>query len=215
MGAIQSLIFDFDGTLADTLPICIEAFRRAALPYQGRLLSDEEIRSTFGPSEEGSAAVLAPGHEEECLESYLAHYCELHSSCKAPFPGVVSLLDWVESKGILLAMVTGKGARSLEISLKFIGLADRFEEVESGCPHGPCKPAGIRSILERRRLDPSRVWYVGDSPWDVRSAREAGVFVCGVGWGANSHLEQLRAADPDQLFMTVEDCATWLSGSSA
>ena len=57
---IRGVLFDLDGTLGNTLPVCIGAFRRAVEPFAGREVSDAEIVATFGPSEEGTVHVLAP-----------------------------------------------------------------------------------------------------------------------------------------------------------
>ncbi|MGQ1947507.1 HAD family hydrolase [Geofilum sp. OHC36d9] len=58
MRKIKAVIFDLDGTLGNTIPLCIEAFRKSIEPLIGKKLSDQEITSTFGPSEEGTIKVL-------------------------------------------------------------------------------------------------------------------------------------------------------------
>jgi len=55
---IKALIFDLDGTLANTLPLCVAAFRKSVEPLLDRAISDEKIIATFGPSEEGT--IMAP-----------------------------------------------------------------------------------------------------------------------------------------------------------
>lgn len=57
---IKCVIFDMDGTLADTLPLCIESFRRSIEKLSGKILTDREIIETFGPSEEGVVKKLFP-----------------------------------------------------------------------------------------------------------------------------------------------------------
>jgi len=207
---LRAVIFDFDGTLAHTLPICIEAFRRAAEPLTGRALSDAEIEATFGPSEEGSVRVLAPGAHEACLEAYVDHYERLHDSVVEPFPGLVPLLRELETRGVRLALVTGKGARSCEISLRRVGLAGVFEHVETGCEHGPCKPEGLRRILGHWGIPASRVAYVGDSPKDVDDAHECGMVAVAAAWAESARPDRLEDRRPDALFRTVEEFAVWL-----
>lgn len=68
---IKVVIFDFDGTVADTLPLCIEAFRRSIEPLAGKALSDQDIVSTFGPTEDGTIRALVPEHYEQALQDYL------------------------------------------------------------------------------------------------------------------------------------------------
>ncbi len=207
---LRGVIFDLDGTLGDTLPICTEAFRRAAAPLVGRDLSDEEIHATFGPSEEGSVHALAPGRGEECLEAYLSHYEELHGSCDTPFEGVRDLLDELRGRGVRLALVTGKGPRTCEISRRRRGLGGEFSHVETGCPHGPCKPEGVRRILANWGLPAAEVGYVGDSPSDVDAARATGIVALGAAWGAMTDAARIRAKQPDALFASVAELREWL-----
>ena len=58
---IKTAIFDFDGTLADTIPLCREAFRRAIRKLDGRILTDEEIERQFGPDASSDMLKLMPG----------------------------------------------------------------------------------------------------------------------------------------------------------
>ncbi len=98
MQTIKAVIFDFDGTLANTIPLCIEAFRKAVEPYVQRPLSDEEIVSTFGPDEAGSIRKLAPQQYREATRDFMQHYEALHSMCTSPFDGITGLLERAETK---------------------------------------------------------------------------------------------------------------------
>lgn len=60
---IRLVLFDMDGTLADTLPLCVEAFGRATEQLTGRRPTETEITDTFGPDETGTMAVLTPGRK--------------------------------------------------------------------------------------------------------------------------------------------------------
>jgi phosphoglycolate phosphatase/pyrophosphatase PpaX len=208
---LKAVIFDFDGTVAHTLPICIEAFRLAALPLTGRRYSDFEITATFGPSEEGSARALTPHAPEECLAAYLRHYEELHADCLSPFDGIPELLTLLGAKGIKVGLVTGKGAGSCQISLRMLGMADVFDAVETGCAHGPCKPEGIRAMLGSWGIEPTRAAYVGDSPSDVVSARSAGVLAVGAAWAESADAGAILAQGPDALFTSLDEFRAWVS----
>ncbi|MFD2144587.1 HAD family hydrolase [Mucilaginibacter antarcticus] len=141
---MKTVIFDLDGTIANTLPLCIAAFRKSIEPLLKQELSDEEIVASFGPSEEGTIRKLVPQNEEAGIKSYLKHYRELHYTCPIPFDGIADLLDFLTDKGIQLAMVTGKGPHSTVISLQQFGLTKYFNVMETGSPEGSVKVAGIK-----------------------------------------------------------------------
>jgi len=211
MQKIRGIIFDLDGTLANTLPLCIQAFRQSVEPLALRQLSDAEIIATFGPSEEGTIMTLVPEHYEKGIVNYLNFYKDLHDMCPDPFPDIRQLLGQIKEKGIRLAMVTGKGKHSTDISLKKFGLTSYFEIIETGSPTGPRKADGIRQVLAGwPHLHKEEIIYVGDAPSDVTASREAGIAVVGAGWAPTAEPEALLALQPDQLFYTVKDFADWL-----
>lgn len=212
---LRGVIFDLDGTLADTLPLAIAAFRRAIEPLTGRTLTDAEIIAQFGPSEEGMIRALAPAHYDAALADYLRHYEALHDMCPDPFPGMRGLLADLKARGVRLGLVTGKGARSTRLSLRRFGLEDMFEVVEIGDPAGPRKAESIRRVLAGWGMDPAQAVYVGDAPTDVTAAHEAGVAAVGAAWTETTDRALLAAAKPDALLETVAGLADWLSGRLA
>jgi phosphoglycolate phosphatase/pyrophosphatase PpaX len=211
MNKIKGVIFDLDGTIGNTLPLCIEAFRQSIEPLALKRLSDEDIIATFGPSEEGTIQTLVPDHYEQGIINYLQFYASLHDLCPSPFPGITELLDLLKEKGIRVAMVTGKGKHSTVISLKRFGLEGYFEQIETGSPEGPVKPAGIAAVLQRwKELDKASVVYVGDAPSDITASRKAGVAVVAAAWAETAEPETLAAMQPDQLFDSIVAFADWL-----
>jgi phosphoglycolate phosphatase/pyrophosphatase PpaX len=211
MPKLKAIIFDLDGTLANTLPLCIAAFRKAIEPHIKRSITDEEIIATFGPSEEGTIMALAPDYYEQGVADYLAHYTSLHHMCSTPFDGIIPLLKQLKEKGIRTAMVTGKGRKSALVSLKKFELLPYFELLETGIPEGPSKPQGIKAILKTwSDLDKSEVIYIGDAPSDVTACREAGISIIGAAWAETAEPDKLAAMHPDVMFTLVEDFRNWL-----
>lgn len=88
MTKIKAVIFDLDGTLANTLPLCIKAFKNSIQPLINRSVSDAEIIATFGPSEEGTIMALAPDFYEQGVSDYLHFHETLHHMCPSPFEGI-------------------------------------------------------------------------------------------------------------------------------
>ena len=218
----KAVLFDLDGTLGDTLPLCVSAFHRAMEPMLGRSLTDEEILATFGPSEEGTVTILLETderfrrlppeerrvREEEALDAYLRWYRELHSTFSPrPFEGMVELLHRLKAAGIVLGLVTGKGPKSCAISLAEYGIADLFDQVETGSPAMLDKPAGIRRILDRRGIRPEEAVYVGDMPSDIRAARSVGMEPLAAAWASTARRDDLLQENPPAVIDTVADLA--------
>jgi phosphoglycolate phosphatase/pyrophosphatase PpaX len=210
-GGIRAVIFDLDGTIADTLPLCINAFRLAIEPLAGKTLTDEEIIATFGPSEEGTIMALAPAYYEQALADYLQYYQVLHYHCPAPFNGIPPLLAYLHHHGLHIAMVTGKGPQSTTISLNTFGISHYFSIVETGSPLGPVKASSIEKVLAQwPNLQKHEVIYVGDAPGDITASRQAGIPVISAAWAASAEPDKLAALQPDELFYSVDEFAVWI-----
>jgi phosphoglycolate phosphatase-like HAD superfamily hydrolase len=208
---LRTVIFDLDGTIADTLPLCIAAFKKSIEPLLGKTLSDEEIIATFGPSEEGTIRKLIPDHEEQGVKDYLYHYESLHHTCPVVFPGIKELLSFLQHKGIGLAMVTGKGIYSTRLSLKQFDIAPYFEVLETGSPDGPDKVNGIRRVLERLNVKAEESLYVGDAPSDIRYCKEIGIPIAAAAWAGTTNAAELLPLQPDYIFYSVNDFKEWIS----
>ncbi len=212
MNQIKAVIFDLDGTLANTLPLCISAFRKSIEPLINREVSDEEIIATFGPSEEGTIMALAPDGYDKGVANYLKFYEELHQMCTDPFVGIKEILTNLQQKGIKISMVTGKGRKSAMISLDKFGLTHFFEQIETGLPSGPSKAQGIQNILDTlTNIEKNEVIYVGDVPSDVIASRKVGIPIVAAAWAETAEPEKLIAMEPNQLFYTIEEFSNWLT----
>src|SRR6266540_1983478 len=103
---IKGVIFDLDGTLLNTLPVCYSGFRSTLLKFLGREYSDAEISTLFGPSEEGVLKRLLPDKWEESLQYYLDAYDQAHLEYAEPFPGIEAALALLTERNIRLAIVS-------------------------------------------------------------------------------------------------------------
>ncbi len=208
---MKAVIFDLDGTIGDTLVLCIEAFREAIEPFIGRRLTDEQIVATFGPSEEGTVMHFAPEYFDEALEVYRTRYREMHPAiCPAPFDGMREILEWLRTRGVVLGLVTGKGKGTCDITLPFFGIDHYFDRVITGDPRGSIKAEAIAAILGEFGLESREAIYVGDAPSDVTNSHQAGVPAVAAAWAPATDREALQAVGPDYLFTTVGDFARFL-----
>ena len=207
---IRGIIFDLDGTLGDTLPVCFAGFRVTLRHYMGRDYDDREIRAMFGPTEEGIFQDLVPDDWEAALQMYWREYTAAHTVCQEPFAGVEAVLRRLRDYQLRLGIVTGKGPGTAEISLREMGLEGLFDPVVAGSPRGGVKPDCMREVLETWELDSQEVACVGDAPSDIRSAHEIGAVALGAAWAGTSDYAVLDALRPVDTFRTTDEFAEWV-----
>jgi pyrophosphatase PpaX len=209
---IAGAIFDLDGTIVNTLPIVIEAFRGAITRFVDRSYTDEEITALFGPTEAGVIQRVIPDHWQEGLAVYLNEYERLYAQRNiGPFQGIEDALRLLKGAGVRTAVVTGKGAASTAFSLKKSGLDGYFDLVQTGSPDGPVKPRHILEVLNQWAISPKTAFYLGDSPTDIQDARRVGVVPLGAAWSVTSNLDVLNAQNPQAVFDTPQGFVNWIT----
>lgn len=208
---ISTVIFDLDGTIADTLPLCIAAFKKSIEPLSGTQVSEQEIIASFGPSEEGTIRKLIPENEEAGIKSYLKYYAALHDTCAQPFGGIKELLQFLKDNGVNITMVTGKGVHSTKISLEQFGLSDFFNILETGRAEGPDKTNGIKRVINRLNVNTSQCIYVGDAPSDILACKEAGISIASAAWAETTDAKELLTLSPNWVFYSVQEFRSWIT----
>jgi pyrophosphatase PpaX len=211
MTRLKGIIFDLDGTLANTLPVCFIAFRQVFCKYLNKNLTDAEISTYFGPSEEGIFQRLVPQAWPECLNMYLSKYLKAHKICDRPFPGIETVLNYCQQHNIVTAIVTGKGRGSADISLEYLNLNNYFEIVETGSVNGGVKPVAIEHVLKQWNFASEDVAYVGDAASDIADAKAVGVVPLAAAWADTASIEKLTAMAPVEIFRSVESFSEWLA----
>jgi phosphoglycolate phosphatase len=208
--ATRLAVLDLDGTLLDTLDDLAGAVNVALAAVGRPPRPREEIQAFVG---EGARRLLeravAPHLEltEPALAAWWRHYDDHCLDRTRPFPGIPELL--VRS-GRRLAVHTNKPGRVARRIFAGLGLLDRFAAVVGGddAPRKP-DPAGTLAVMRRLGARPEETVFVGDSPTDVRTARQAGVTMVAVTWGFRPRAE-LRAAGAVHLVDRVAELRPWL-----
>jgi pyrophosphatase PpaX len=109
-----------------------------------------------------------------------------------------------------LALVSGKGAGSMEISLKHSDLKQFFEVIITGSEHRASKPEHIKQVLALWNFSPQEVVYIGDIAYDVQAAKEVGVLPISALWAETAQVEKVLAMHPAYAFDNVESFNAWI-----
>lgn len=215
--SIRLLIFDLDGTLIDSRLDLVYSVN-ATLEHLGRApLAHEVIESYVG---NGVAALvhraLGPGAFEEQVkhaqEFFLDYYRAHMLDNTVLYPGVREALEALGGRS--MAVLTNKPVRFSEEILKGLDAARYFRFVYGGNSFS-CKkpdPVGVQTLLRDVGASVNEAMMIGDSAVDVRTARNAGIWSCGVSYGLG--LESMRADPPDLMLDTLADLPLHLNGKT-
>jgi HAD superfamily hydrolase (TIGR01509 family) len=195
---IDAIIFDLDGTLADTFGLIVAAWNAALTPHTGKVYSPEDVIARFGPPDSQMIRNELTGPlAEQAIEAYHAHYEKNHDIVSA-FEGIDALLLELARRKVPLGLMTGKGRRSAEITLEALNWQDRFGAVVTGddiqhqkpAPDGPLQAARILQV------SPRSCAFVGDSPADMLAGRAARMVTVAAAWHGH-YTDKIRALKPD------------------
>jgi len=188
--AVRSVLFDLDGTLADTAPDLAFALNQQRLTRGMPELSIVELRTH---ASSGARGLLHQGfgiHPEdtgyvEMRDEFLNIYEKNLSRSSALFPGVASLLDEIEARGLTWGIVTNKAERFTIPLLRALGLRDRAKCVICGdtTPYAKPHPAPLIEALSKIGTTAAQCVYVGDDERDVQAGHAAGMSVVVVRYG--------------------------------
>lgn len=195
MKKYKGIIFDIDGTLTSTNELIFATFNHLAEKYEGRTYSDEEIISMFGPTEDVILKEKFNGDKfKEVYDEYYRFYRENHPRMADLYPGIVDILKDLKAKNILIAIFTGKGRKTTEITLEILGIKNFFDLVVTGDDvknHKP-SPEGIFKFLNSFNLNRDEVLMVGDSVADILAAKEAKIDIASVVWDSYAKDEVIK-----------------------
>lgn len=208
------LIFDWDGTLLDSIG-SILACTRVTLEELGLPpVADERIRGVIGLGLRETVEVLAPGCDEALfqavLDVYRRHWIETWRHKPTLFPGVPALLEDLAGRGYLLAVATAKARTGLEMDLQATGLAERFDATRTvsesrSKPH----PEMVLSLTDELGVPTTETLMVGDTSHDLEMAHNAGAAAVGVCSGSQSRAS-LEHCNPLACLDFAVELDTWL-----
>ena len=203
----RAIIFDLDGTLADTFPLIVAAWNAAVTPHTGVTYSEADVIARFGIPDPQMIRRELPGEPgEEAVEVYHEHYQQRHAEFVQPFAGVTEMLEELRRRVVPLGLMTGKGRRSAAITLEALGWTDVFGSVVTGDDVREQKPApdGPLSVARALGFAPGECAFVGDSPADIGAGKAARMVAVAAGWHP-VYLDEIRKMQPDVWAETPGD----------
>ncbi|OUQ55668.1 phosphoglycolate phosphatase [Tyzzerella sp. An114] len=197
--------FDMDGTIADTIPMCIEAFKNSVSPYTNHELSEEEIVNTFGLNEVGMVKSVVSQNWKSAINDFYYQYEYLHNNVTEVFDGILNLFELLKYKKIIVALITGKGERSCAITLEKLGISKVFDDILYGSEISPNKKQNIEYILKKYNISKDEFCYIGDTVQDIKICQEVGVYCFSAAWQKTSNVVALEKENPYYVFRNVKD----------
>lgn len=197
-----AVLFDLDGTLADTVELILRCYRHTMEVHLGATPPDERWLAGIGTPLTDQLRGFA-GDSDEALamaRTYSEFQKTIHDQMVAPFPGAVEMVGALGKRGVAVGVVTSKRREVAGRTLARCGFANAYQvlvtadEVSRGKPD----PEPVLLALDRLGLTEAagRSLFVGDSPHDLKAGRAAGTKTAAALWGPFEH-DVLRAEAAD------------------
>ncbi len=211
MNKFKGIIFDVDGTIAQTNELIFASFNHVTEKFIGKRYTDEEITALFGPTEDQILKEWMKENYQEAQKTYYRYYSENHDSMASIFTGMKDLIEGLKKSGLLLGIFTGKGEKSAKITLRKLEVLDYFDYIATGDNVANHKPApdGIIDFLNHTGLAKEEALMIGDAPSDIKASEKAGVKVASVLWDSYA-AEEVEKMNPDYKFYEVSELSDFL-----
>ncbi|HSH87391.1 MAG: HAD family hydrolase [Methylophilus sp.] len=217
MKQFDLIVWDWDGTIADSTGMITQALIKAAAEAGLPELSEERARSIIGLGLRESIEVLfgdIPNFQAQALVThYNQHYYAAENTILL-FSGIAETIAGIARKGCKQAVATGKGRRGLNTALQQSGLVKYFSATKTvdecfSKPH----PQMLDELMDELVVMPERTLMIGDSQYDMQMGKNAGVITAAVTYGSQTatHLQQYS---PNHMFHDVTTLGEWLLEST-
>lgn len=216
----KHIIFDFDGTIADTSRIIL-ATMQATMREKGlRVATPESIKRVIGlPLKDCFTHIYPDMSEMEALEC-ASTYCDIFDVNKSSltptlFPHVAKTLSVLNQQGITMSVASSRGHSSLVELLEMLNIMQHFATVVGVDNVDKAKPdpEAVLYILKVMQIDASDALMVGDMPVDIAMGQNAAIKTCAVTYG-NSPIDYLEKSNPDYLIDDFNQLLTLFSLST-
>jgi pyrophosphatase PpaX len=203
-----ALLFDLDGTLADSVALIVGAYRHAFAAHMSGEPNDEQWISGMGTPLMGQIRKLVG--DDALVDPFLATYREFqqlnHDRLLREFEGVRETLEFLHDRGHPTAVVTSKANEGARRAVRLLQLEPYLDELVGldSCERHKPDPEPVLLALELLGYSPAEAIFLGDSPHDIRAGNAAGVTTIAALWGPFSR-STLEAASPRFLLGHIRE----------
>ena len=212
---MKLIIFDFDGTLADTRQQIVETMQQTIQTLGLASRTNEQCASMIGLPLKQAFIDLIPMSDEmgdQCVDTYRRIFNTNNAAYIIPtFPNVIETLLQLSAKGYILTIASSRSRKSLLDFVHSMHLEEIFpyilgaDDVIHAKPH----PEPVLRTLEAFGCSPEEALMVGDMKYDIEMGRQAGTRTCGVTYG-NGSPQELKEAGADYLLDDFKEILTIL-----
>ncbi|MCR6545635.1 HAD family hydrolase [Dehalobacterium formicoaceticum] len=203
---INTVLFDLDGTIANTLPVIkatyAKVFEEMNIPW-----GNDDVMKMIGLPLKEIGKVMAGAEKEDIFcTNYQKHFRSIHHHLIQLYPGIREVLIELQNNTFDLGIVTSKSKYGADLTLTATDLDNFFPltvTVDDTSKHKP-HPEPVFYALEKLQKTPQETIYVGDSPFDIMCGNKAGVTTIAVTWGMAS-FDELKEYHPDFFAETSDD----------
>lgn len=199
--SFKAVLFDFDGTLADSYPAITASVNDVRALHGLPPLTEPEVRRHVGRAAGYLLEQTVPaGSLEENIAAYRAHHPSVLRQGTRLLPGAADCLRALHERGLLLGVCSNKPVVFTRELVAYLGIASFLNVVlgPEDVPRPKPAPDMLRAGLSRLKVAAEDALYIGDMAVDIQTARAAGVSVWVVPTGSDE-IETLRNAHPDRL----------------
>ena len=207
------IVWDWDGTLADSTGMITQAILKAAEQVGLPAVSMQTARNIIGLGLREAIQTLYGDLPTETAQQLASQYTANYYAGESEIPLYESAAETIialNRHGFKLAVATGKGRRGLNLAMEHCGLTKYFHATRTvdecfSKPH----PQMLDDLMEDLVVMPERTLMIGDTSYDLQMAKNAGVNAIGVTYGAHT-AEQWQHSNPVQQFNDFKSLSKWL-----
>ena len=202
------LLFDFDGTLANTFSLIVEAVNALAPDYGYEPLTATQLDCLCGlPARQVLKLMDVSWYRIPELILKVQRYMSSRMSCVNLYPEMLNTLAALKQQGSRMGIITSNSRSNVERVLSRHQCHD-FDFIHSS-RHLFGKSKSLKAVIKRMGIDTHAVYYIGDETRDIDAARGCGIQSVAVTWGFNKR-ELLLSNQPDFLIDSVDELRTFL-----